>query len=98
MEINGIAHVSLTVSDFERSVAFYRELLPFLGLKPVVDNGNSFYCVGGRTGIAIRRRKVFSSGATTPCSFEDPDGIRLDINHVPGRGVFEDKADQLVDR
>jgi catechol 2,3-dioxygenase-like lactoylglutathione lyase family enzyme len=64
MEINGIAHVSLTVSDFERSVAFYRELLPFLGLKPVVDNGNSFYCVGGRTGIAIRRRKVSSDNST----------------------------------
>jgi hypothetical protein len=25
--------------------------------------------------------------------FEDPDGIRLEINHVPGRGVFKDKAD-----
>jgi hypothetical protein len=21
--------------------------------------------------------------------FEDPDGIRLEVNHVPGRGVFE---------
>jgi hypothetical protein len=21
--------------------------------------------------------------------FEDPDGIRLEINHVPGRGLFE---------
>jgi hypothetical protein len=21
--------------------------------------------------------------------FEDPDGVRLEINHVPGRGVFD---------
>jgi hypothetical protein len=21
--------------------------------------------------------------------FEDPDGIRLEINHVPGRGLFD---------
>ena len=24
--------------------------------------------------------------------FKDPDGIRLEINHVPGRGVFADGA------
>ena len=23
--------------------------------------------------------------------FEDPDGIRLEINHVPGRGLLKDK-------
>ena len=37
MEVNGIAHVFLTASNFERSRAFYRQLLPFLGLKPVMD-------------------------------------------------------------
>lgn len=31
--------------------------------------------------------------------FEDPDGVRLEINYVPGRGVFdtEDKKVQLVE-
>ena len=24
--------------------------------------------------------------------FEDPDGIRLEVNHVPGKGVFADSA------
>ena len=38
MEINGIAHVFLTAGDFDRSVVFYRKLLPFLGLKPVGEN------------------------------------------------------------
>src|SRR5256886_13720520 len=49
MEVNGIAHIFLTASNFERSREFYRKLLPFLGMKPVIDSDTSFYCVGGRT-------------------------------------------------
>jgi catechol 2,3-dioxygenase-like lactoylglutathione lyase family enzyme len=30
MEINGMAHVILTASNFERARDFYRKLLPFL--------------------------------------------------------------------
>jgi hypothetical protein len=36
MEINGMAHVILTASNFERSRDFYRELLPFLGVTAVI--------------------------------------------------------------
>ena len=54
MEINGIAHVMLTASDFERSRSFYQKLLPFLGLKPVLDGDGFYYCVGGRTAFGIR--------------------------------------------
>ena len=54
MEVNGIAHVFLTASNFERSRAFYRQLLPFLGLKPVMDTETTYYCVGGRTAVGIR--------------------------------------------
>jgi len=32
MEVNGVAHIFLTASNYERSREFYRELLPFLGL------------------------------------------------------------------
>jgi catechol 2,3-dioxygenase-like lactoylglutathione lyase family enzyme len=35
MDINGVAHIFITAGDFERSRAFYRQVLPFLGLKPV---------------------------------------------------------------
>ena len=55
MEINGIAHIFLTASNFERSREFYRKLLPFLGLKPVIDTETTYYCVGGRTAVAIRK-------------------------------------------
>jgi hypothetical protein len=34
MEVNGIAPMFLTASNFERSCEFYRRLLPFPGLKP----------------------------------------------------------------
>ena len=37
MEVNGIAHIFLTASNFERSREFYRKLLPFLGMAPVID-------------------------------------------------------------
>jgi hypothetical protein len=55
MEVNGIAHIFLTASNFERSLEFYRKLLPFLGMKPVIDSDTSFYCAGGRTAVGIQR-------------------------------------------
>ncbi len=55
IEINGMAHVILTVSDFGASRAFYCELLPFLGMKKVYDGNNFVYHVGGRTALGIQR-------------------------------------------
>jgi catechol 2,3-dioxygenase-like lactoylglutathione lyase family enzyme len=138
MEINGIAHVILTVSDFPAARAFYGELLPSLGLRPVLDAEVMYYCVGGRTAVGIvpaeeshrgerfvqrrvglhhvcfRARErtdvdaayelVKRLGATIVHApedgpwaqgyysvlFEDPDGIRLEVNHVPGKGLLAD--------
>ena len=136
MEINGIAHVFLTASNFERSREFYRELLPFLGLRPVIDTETTFYCVVGRTAVGISAPSAEHEGATFEQKrvglhdlcfrareradvdelhrflqtlgakiirapredqwapgyysilFEDPDGIRLELNHVPGKGLL----------
>jgi catechol 2,3-dioxygenase-like lactoylglutathione lyase family enzyme len=136
MEINGIAHIQLTVSDFDAAVVFYEKLLPFLGLTPVMRADGFFYCVGARTGVAISRaddahrgerfvqRRVGlhhfcfrareradvdavhaflvetgakivhapEEGVWAPgyysVLFEDPDGIRLEVNHVPGKGLL----------
>jgi catechol 2,3-dioxygenase-like lactoylglutathione lyase family enzyme len=63
MEVNGIAHIFLTESNYQRSREFYRKLLPFLGLKPVMDNEGVYYCVGGRTGVAIRAPSPEHEGA-----------------------------------
>ena len=139
MEINGVAHLFVTSADFARSRAFYARLLPFLGMRPVLDAEGFFYCVGGRTAFGLRpaspahagerfdqgrvglhhlcfrartREDVDAvhafvqelgaaivhppePGAWAPgyysVLFEDPDGIRLEVNFVPGRGLLEEK-------
>jgi catechol 2,3-dioxygenase-like lactoylglutathione lyase family enzyme len=139
MEINGVAHVILTVSDFTVSRSFYSRLLPFLGLKPVADVDGFYYCVGGRTAVGIMQAEdryrgerfvqlrvglhhvcfrareradvdavhamLLEMGAPIvhppeegpwapgyySVLFEDPDGIRIEVNHVPGKGLLEGK-------
>lgn len=136
MEINGIAHVQLTVNDFAACRPFYEKLLVFLGMTPVIQGDGFLYCVGGRTAVAIapaedryRREKFVQTrvglhhvcfrareradvdsvhelvktlgakivhppedGPWAPgyysVLFEDPDGIRLEVNHVPGKGLL----------
>jgi hypothetical protein len=51
MEINGMAHVVLTVSNFETVVPFYEKLLAFLGMKRVFKGEEFLYYVGGRTAL-----------------------------------------------
>jgi catechol 2,3-dioxygenase-like lactoylglutathione lyase family enzyme len=140
VEINGIAHVMLTVSNFTRCQPFYKRMLTFLGLVPVIDTPTYLYCVGGRTAVGIqpsddahlrerfvqkrvglhhvcfraRERedvdrfheflvelgaKIVHAPEEGPYApgyysvlFEDPDGIRLEMNHVPGKGLFEKGA------
>lgn len=136
IDINGMAHVILTVSRFDLAREFYRKLLPAFGMKIVFDGDRLFYCVGARTAIGIepcdpahegerfvqqrvglhhfclraRSREdvdrcaalLKEIGATIvrgPLEggwapgyyyvlFEDPDGIRLEVNFVPGSGVL----------
>jgi catechol 2,3-dioxygenase-like lactoylglutathione lyase family enzyme len=138
IEVNGMAHVILTVSQFEKARAFYKELLPFFGMKLVFDGDETCYHVGGRTAIGIRRcdpefadehfaqlrvglhhlclrarsredvdlaaAKAAELGATIVRGpqdgawapgyyyvlFEDPDGIRLEVNFVPGQGLLKE--------
>ena len=138
MEINGIAHIVLTVSNFDAAVPFYEKLLAFLGMKPAFKGQEFLYYIGGKTGLAIskcdelHRQDKFvqqrvglhhlsfrarergdvdrfhaflqelgakivhppEDGPWVPgyysVLFEDPDGIRLEMNYVPGRGVLSE--------
>ncbi len=143
MEINGIAHVQLTVNDFAASRAFYGRLCELFGMKVIFDVPDAiFYGVGGRTGLLItpcaeeHRGKSFEQrrvglhhlcfrmrsredvdalhaeltrmnakvvhppeeGSWAPgyysVLFEDPDGIRLEANFVPGKGKLDPNAEQ----
>jgi catechol 2,3-dioxygenase-like lactoylglutathione lyase family enzyme len=55
IEVNGVAHVILTVSDWERSRSFYEAFLAFLGLTHVFAGDDFAYYVGGRTALGINR-------------------------------------------
>ncbi len=148
MNLAGIAHIQLSVTDFARSRPFYRALCEHFEMQcqydaPGTDGERAvLYYIGGKTGLLIRpvnpehttarfhqykpglhhlcfrarsREDIdgfhafFEStlaplggtlvqapqeGAWAPgyysILFEDPDGIRLEINHVPGKGNFAD--------
>lgn len=138
--INGVAHIQLTVSSMERSTPFYEKLLHSLEMVTLIKSPQYFYCIGGRTGVAIapaapefkdqtfsqqrpglhhlcfraRSREDVDSIYQTALSlsakiirapkedhwapgyysvlFEDPDGIRIEANFIPGKGHLADKS------
>jgi catechol 2,3-dioxygenase-like lactoylglutathione lyase family enzyme len=55
IQVNGMAHVILTVSSFDAALGFYDRLLPFLGLGRVFKSDKFAYWVGGRTALGIQR-------------------------------------------
>lgn len=136
VNINGIAHIALSVKDLKISKKFYSQILPYFGMSLVHESDKSFYYIGARTGILIQKieglvNTSFSQntiGLHHFCFraksendidlvhkillnmranivrgplygnwvkgyyyilFEDPDKIRLEVNYVPKKGVFE---------
>jgi catechol 2,3-dioxygenase-like lactoylglutathione lyase family enzyme len=138
VDVNGIAHIQLTVNDPARCVPFWERLCHFFGMRTLLRNDESMYCIGARTGVLVRgappdraggpfdqdraglhhvcfrarsREDVdavhrflvdelharivhppedgaqFAPGYYSVL-FEDPDGIRVEVNHVPGDGHF----------
>ena len=55
MNINGIAHIALNVSDLKKSKLFYDKILTDMGLTLIHSSNKSFYYVGGKTGILIQQ-------------------------------------------
>jgi catechol 2,3-dioxygenase-like lactoylglutathione lyase family enzyme len=138
IDVNGIAHIQLTLRNPEQGLPFWQKLCHFLGMKTLIDGGGVIYCIGGRTGILVRgapedkRDTGFDqdrSGLHHFCFrararedvdavhrfaaeelgaqvvhapeegeqfapgyysvlFEDPDGIRVEVNFIPGKGHF----------
>jgi catechol 2,3-dioxygenase-like lactoylglutathione lyase family enzyme len=75
IEINGVAHVYITVQDFARCRPFYGALLPFFAMVCLVDTDELYYCIGGRTGIGIRAASAEHGG--TPF-----DQYRAGLHHL----------------
>ncbi len=141
VELNGIAHIQLTVRDPDVCVPFWEKLCHFLEMKTLIRSDGIVYCIGSRTGILVRgaapedrpdelgfnqwrpglhhfclrarsredvdavhgfvaselgglvvhppQLDAFAPGYYSVL-FEDPEGIRVEVNHVPGRGHFGD--------
>jgi hypothetical protein len=53
VELNGIAHIQLTVIDPAR-VSFWEKLCHFLQMKTLIKGDGIVYCIGSRTGILVR--------------------------------------------
>jgi catechol 2,3-dioxygenase-like lactoylglutathione lyase family enzyme len=138
VQINGIAHIQLTVLDAERCLPFWERFCNFMGMETLIKGEDVVYCIGGRTGILVRKAPVarteerfdqdraglhhfcfrarsredveaiqafieadvdatvvhgpedgghFAQGYYS-ILFEDPDGIRVEVNHIPGKGHF----------
>ncbi len=142
VEVNGIAHIQMTINNVEEGLPFWEKLCHFLDMKTLIKNETTVYCIGSRTGILVREAPEdnkhiafdqdtaglhhicfrarsnqdidsiyeFVSGELGAkivhgpedgsqfapgyysILFEDPDGIRIEVNHVPGKGHFGDKG------
>jgi hypothetical protein len=62
VELNGIAHIQLTVNDAERCVPFWERFCHFLEMKTLIRGDGIVYCIGSRTGILVRAAKDAAAG------------------------------------
>jgi catechol 2,3-dioxygenase-like lactoylglutathione lyase family enzyme len=84
--INGIAHIYITVADFESARPFYAGLLALFDMRCLVDTDDLYYCVGARTGIGIRR-------ALRPEPF---DQYRAGLHHLCFRARSREDVDAVA--
>jgi len=136
IDINGIAHLRINVTNFKAAKIFYKKLFDFFKMTIIFESDDVIYAVGGRTGLCVSRvqegnlknfnqnnvglhhfcfrarsssdvdlcyeflksinAKIVKSPSHGPWAkdyyfilFEDPDGIRLEVNYVPGKGNLE---------
>jgi catechol 2,3-dioxygenase-like lactoylglutathione lyase family enzyme len=139
VEVNGIAHIQLTVNDTAHCLPFWEKLCHFLQMTTLIKGDGVLYCIGSRTGILVRGAPLEQRGVAFhqdraglhhfcfrarsredvdaihefvagelgariihppedgshfapgyySVLFEDPDGIRVEVNHVPGKGHFD---------
>ena len=54
VEINGIAHIQFTIVNPEVGLPFWESLCHFMGMKTLIRNDETVYCIGGRTGLLAR--------------------------------------------
>src|SRR4051794_41711136 len=88
IEINGVAHIQLSVRRFEECRAFYAQLMLCLVLTRVFDSDKMVYYVGGRTGFAFS-----AAGPEQADVAHDP--MRSGFHHLCFRARSREDVDQL---
>ncbi|HVM97872.1 MAG TPA: VOC family protein, partial [Candidatus Acidoferrales bacterium] len=86
IDINGIAHIQLTVSDPARCVPFWEKLCHFFGMQTLIKGDEVLYCIGGRTGVLVR-------GAPAEKRDQRFDQDRSGLHHVCFRARSRDDVD-----
>ena len=54
IDINGIAHLQLTIDRGKNGLEFWERLCHFLNMRTLIKGEDVIYCIGGRTGILVR--------------------------------------------
>src|SRR5947209_20560240 len=90
IEVNGMAHVILTVSSFDQALTFYGRLMPFLGLRQVFEGDGFAYWVGGRTALGIQRCDEAHRG-------EKFVQLRVGLHHLCFRARSREDIDRVAD-
>ena len=88
VEINGVAHIQLTVAKDHGALEFWSKLCEFLNLKTLIKGEDVLYCIGGRTGILVR--EVAEQYATTTFNQDHPG-----LHHFCLRARSADDVDAL---
>jgi hypothetical protein len=52
--LNGIAHIQLTVNNPAQCLPFWEKLCHFFEMRTLIQNEDTLYCIGSRTGILVR--------------------------------------------
>ena len=58
IDVNGIAHIQLTVNNPQACLPFWERLCHFLEMETLIKNDDVIYCIGSRTGILVRAAPV----------------------------------------
>lgn len=89
ININGMAHVILMVSQFDKALKFHGGLLPEFGMAKVNDGPDFRYHVGARTAIGVRRCDPAFEGER----FEQ---CRVGLHHICLRAKSCEAVDQTA--
>ena len=88
IEVNGIAHIQLTVANGAACLPFWEALCNFIEMKTLVRNDTTVYCIGSRTGILVK--EVPKGGDTSAF-----DQYRPGLHHLCLRARSREDIDHI---